>query len=36
MADFGPDLTILGKPFRQHELVASVEAAVLASQSAAA
>lgn len=36
MADFGPGLTILSKPFRQHELVASVEAAVLASQSAAA
>ena len=36
MADFEPGLTILSKPFRQHELVASVEAAVQAQQSAAA
>ncbi|WP_197076500.1 PAS domain-containing protein [Luteimonas sp. FCS-9] len=36
MAEFDPGLTILGKPFRQHELVASVEAATMASQSAAA
>ncbi|MDR6992135.1 PAS domain-containing protein [Luteimonas sp. 3794] len=35
MADFDPGLTILGKPFRQHELVASVEAANAVTQTAA-
>lgn len=34
MADFDPGLTILGKPFRQHELVASVEAAAAAKAAA--
>ncbi|UNK42731.1 PAS domain-containing protein [Luteimonas sp. S4-F44] len=36
MAEFDPGLTILGKPFRQHELVASVEAATASLQSAVA
>ncbi|MFL6588283.1 MAG: PAS domain-containing protein [Luteimonas sp.] len=35
MADFDPGLTILGKPFRQHELAASVDSANAAIQSAA-
>jgi len=35
MADFDPGLTILGKPFRQHELVASVESANASIQSPA-
>ncbi|WP_337243749.1 PAS domain-containing protein [Luteimonas sp. gir] len=36
MAEFDPGLTILGKPFRQQELVASVEAATASLQSAVA
>ncbi|WP_159682067.1 PAS domain-containing protein [Luteimonas sp. 9C] len=35
MADFDPGLTILSKPFRQHELAASVESANAAIQTAA-
>ncbi|NYZ61226.1 PAS domain-containing protein [Luteimonas deserti] len=35
MTDFDPGLTILGKPFRQHELMASVEAAMAAGSAAA-
>lgn len=35
MADFDPGLTILNKPFRQHELTASVETANAAIQTAA-
>lgn len=35
MADFDPGLTILSKPFRQHELAASVESANAAVQTAA-
>ncbi len=35
MADFDPGLTILSKPFRQHELAASVESANAAIQNAA-